>query len=321
VLVAPIEGHWVGLAGRWASHPAVTLAAVAERVARGQLAATPEPNLEGLRQLVRTRVQLEQQAQAVARRIRNGLIAQYFPELEGAGGARSGAPDRVVVKVLRTCFDPAAIARMRFDELWHQLAEPSWGEREQARLVAVWQAAPRSVGCAQSAAVGWEARRLVGEWERVQGQLAELAELTRQLAQGRPGYANLLTIPGVGPRVAAMLVAELGEPHRWRHRQQVLRWAGLDLRPPRSGPSGDRGRPRISRRGNAALRAALVQAARVAVRCHPAIRGWFTQGLAGREPERGIRRQREVKLAAKLLLVAWRLMQRGGSFDPERFAS
>jgi transposase len=210
---------------------------------------------------------------------------------------------------------------MTWDELWHQVAEPSWGEREQARLVAVWQAAPRSVGCAQSAAVGWEARRLVGEWESVQWQLAELDELTRQLAQWRPGYASLLTIPGVGPRVAAMMVAELGEPHRWTHRQQVLRLAGLDLRPPRSGASRDRGRPRISRRGNPALRAALVQAARVAVRCHPAIQAWFTQGLESREPERGLRRKREVQLAAKLLVVAWRLMQRGGSFDPERFAS
>ena len=321
VLVPAVAGHPERCDGGWERHPAGTLAAVAEWVARGQWAAAPEPNLEGLRQLVRTRVQLEQQAQGVAKRIRNQLMAQYFPELEWGDAAVSGAPDRVVLQVMRTCFDPEAIARMRFDELWHQLAEPSWGEREEARLVAVWQAAAVSIGCAQSAAVGWEARRLVGEWERVQWQLAELDELIRQLAQWRPGYASLLTIPGVGPRLAAMMVAELGEPHRWRHRQQVLRLAGLDLRLPRSGASRDRGRPRISRRGNAALRAALVQAARVAVRCHPTIQAWFTQGLTGREPERGIRRKREVKLAAKLLVVAWRLMQRGGSFDPERFAS
>jgi transposase len=298
-----------------------TLAAVAERVAQGQWAAAPEPHLEGLRQLVRTRVQLEQQARGVAKRIRHQLLAQYFPELEAAYGARRrAAPDRVVLQLLRTCFEPAAIARKSFEELWHQVAEPSWGAREQARLVAVWQAAAGSIGCAQSVAVGWEARRLAGEWERVQWQLAELDELTRQLARGRPGYTSLLTIPGVGPRVAAMLVAELGEPHRFPHRQQVLRWAGLDVRPQRSGASRDRGRRTISRRGNAALRAALVQAARVAVRCHPPIRAWFTKGLEGREPEPGIRRKRELKLAAKLLVVAWRLIQRGGSFDPKKFA-
>jgi transposase len=322
VLVPTLAGHPQRRDGGWERHPAVALAAVAERVARGQLVATPEPELEGLRQLVRTRVQLEQQAQAVARRIRNGLIAQYFPELEGAGGARSGAPDRVVLKVMRTCFDPAAIARMSWDELWHQVAEPSWGEREEARLVAVWQAAAVSIGCAQSAAVGWEARRLVGEWERVQGQLAELVALIGRLAQWRPGYANLLTIPGMGPRVAAMMVAELGDPHQWTSRHQVLRRAGLDLiHAPRSGPGTDHGRPRISRRGNAALRAALMHTARVAVRCDRTIRAWFTQGLAGRAPERGVRGKREVKLAAKLLVVAWRLMQRGETFDPDRFAS
>jgi transposase len=153
------------------------------------------------------------------------------------------------------------------------------------------------------------------------GQLAELDELIAQLAQRRPGYASVRTIPAMGPRVAAMVVAELGEPHRCRRRHQVLRRAGLDLiRAPRSGPGSDHGRPRISRRGNAALRTALMHTARVALRCDPTIRAWFTKGLAGRTHERGVRRKREVKLAAKLLVVAWRLIERGGMFDPDQFA-
>jgi transposase len=323
VLVSTIEGYPERLDGRWKTQPGVALAAVAERVGQGQFqfVPAPDPHLEGLRQLLRTRAQLEHQAHGVAMRLRHELMAPYFPELAWGDGAARGAPDRVVLQMLRTCFDPAAIARMTLDAFWHQLAEPSWGEREQARVVAVWQAARASIGCAQSAAVGWEARRLVGDWESLQWQLAELDERTGQLAQWRPGYASLLTIPGVGPRVAARIVAELGDPHRWTRRQQVLRRAGLDLCPPRRGPSSDRGRPTISRRGNAALRAALVQAAAVAVRCHPTIGAWFTKGLEGAEPARGGRRKRQVQLAAKLLVVAWRLMQRGGSFDPDQFVS
>jgi transposase len=321
VLVPTLTGHPERGDRWWERHPAIRLAAVAERVAQGQLAAAPDPELEGLRQLVRTRAQLEQQAQGVAKRIRNHLVAQYFPELEGGDVATSGAPDRVVWKMLRTGFDPEVIARMRLEEFWQRVAEPGWDPREAAQLVAAWQAAPGSVGCAQSAAVHWEARRLADDGERLHRQLAELDELIGQLAQRRPGYASLLTIPGVGPRVAAMMVAELGEPHRWRRCHPVLRRAGLDLiRTPRSGPGTDRGWPRISRRGNAALRAALMQTARVAVRCDPTIRAWFTQGLAGRAPERGVRRKREVKLAAKLLVVAWRLIERGETFDPDKFA-
>jgi transposase len=305
----------------WEPQPALALAAVAEQVARGQWAAVPEPELEGLRQLLRTRVQLEQQAQGVAKRIRNHWVAQYFPELEGGDAATSGAPDRVVWKLLRSGFDPKVIAGMTLEEFWQQVAEPDWGPGEAARLVAAWQAAPGSIGCAQSAAVLWEARRLADDGERLHHQLAELDELIGQLAQRRPGYASVLTIPGMGPRVAAMVVAELGEPHRWRRRPPVLRRAGLDLiRTPRNGPGTDRGWPRISRRGNAALRTALMQTARVAVRCDPTIRAWFTQGLAGRAPERGVRRKREVKLAAKLLVVAWRLIERGETFDPDKFA-
>jgi transposase len=320
VLVPTLAGPPGRRDNGWERHPAGMLAAVAERVAQGQWAAAPEPELEGLRQLVRTRGQLEQQAQGVAQRIRTHLVAPYFPELEGGDGAARRAPDRVVWKLLRTGFDPELIARMRWEEFWQQVAEPGWGPREAARLVAAWQAAPGSVGCTQSAAVGWEARRLADDGERLHRQLAELDELIGQLAQRRPGYASLLTIPGMGPRVAAMIVAELGEPHQWTHRQQVLRLAGLDLiRAPRSDPGADRGRPTISRRGNAALRTALVQTARVAVRCHPTIRAWFTKGLAGRAHERGVRRKREVKLAARLLVVGWRLIERGETFDPDQF--
>jgi transposase len=322
VVVPPLGGDPKRGERWWEEHPARVLAAVAERVARGQWAAVPEPELEGLRQLVRTRVQLEQQAQGVAKRIRNQLVAPYFPELACGEAAARGACDRVLWKLLGTGFDPERVARMRWEQLWQQVAEPGWGRREAAYLVAAWQAAPDSIGCTPSAAVEWEAHRLAGDAERLHNQLAELDERIAELAQRRPGYANLLTIPAMGPRVAAMVVAELGAVHRCRRRGQVLRRAGLDLvRAPRSGPGTDRARPRISRRGNAALRAALLHTARVAVRCDPTIRAWFTKGLVGRASERGVRRKREVKLAAKLLVVAWRLIERGETFTPDRFVS
>jgi len=44
---------------------------------------------------------------------------------------------------------------------------------------------------------------------------------------------------------------------------------------------------------------------------------YFARMLQGRERERGIRTKMRVKLAAKLLVIAWTLMKRGESFNPE----
>ncbi|WP_281173739.1 transposase [Deferrisoma camini] len=125
--------------------------------------------------------------------------------------------------------------------------------------------------------------------------------------------------PGVGPVVAAMVLAAIGDPHRFQHRRQVLRLAGLDLCASRSGKTSDRAVPKISKQGKGALRYALVHAAIIAAHQNPAIRAYFTRCLEGRQHERGIRQKMYVKLAAKLLVVAWHLMKTRSVFDPERF--
>jgi len=50
-----------------------------------------------------------------------------------------------------------------------------------------------------------------------------------------------------------------------------------------------------------------------------AIRSYFTRLLKGREMERGIKMKMRIKLAAKLLVVAWTLMKRNEAFDPGCF--
>jgi transposase len=44
---------------------------------------------------------------------------------------------------------------------------------------------------------------------------------------------------------------------------------------------------------------------------------YFARMLQGRERERGIRTKMRVKLAAKMLVIAWTLMKRGEPFNPE----
>jgi transposase len=136
-----------------------------------------------------------------------------------------------------------------------------------------------------------------------------------------PGYPSVISMPGVGPVLAAMILAAIGDPSRFQHPRQVLRLAGLDLCASRSGKTSERVIPKISKQGKAMLRFALVQAAKIAVRSSPVVRAYYSKLLKGREQERGIGLKRSVKVAAKLLVIAWTLMKKGEVFDPAKFTA
>jgi hypothetical protein len=63
----------------------------------------------------------------------------------------------------------------------------------------------------------------------------------------------------------------------------------------------------------------LTQAAMVASSLNPDIRSYYSKLLKGRELERGIKLKMKVKLAAKLLVVAWTLMRRREQFKASCF--
>ncbi|MFX0202303.1 MAG: hypothetical protein ACFFCW_39835 [Candidatus Hodarchaeota archaeon] len=59
------------------------------------------------------------------------------------------------------------------------------------------------------------------------------------------------------------------------------------------------------------------QAALIASSANTAFTAYFTKLLRGRERERGIRTKMRVKIAAKLLIIAWTLMKKGDVFRPD----
>ena len=73
----------------------------------------------------------------------------------------------------------------------------------------------------------------------------------------------------------------------------------------------------ISKKGKASLRYALYQAALVASVRNKEFIQYFTEKLRGREKEHGIKTKMRVKLAAKMLVIAWTLMKKKEPFDPK----
>lgn len=88
----------------------------------------------------------------------------------------------------------------------------------------------------------------------------EIDSFTR-LAKGRlvadPGYRAVQTIPGVGPVLAAVFVAEVGDVHRFPTAAHLASWAGLTPKHRESDTHVHRGR--ITKQGSTLVRWAAVE--------------------------------------------------------------
>jgi transposase len=310
------------LDGRWDKHDKKDAANVADLVGQGKCLYydVPEETLHQLRSLLAYRMRLKKQEQGLRVRIRNHLFAQYFPELDRLY-MQKGQPDDIALSIAEHCLDPQEIAAMEFEEFLKLILRRKIRIVQERRLRDIWEAAKNSSGCRVYDAAKWEARTLVEQVRNLMEMIKELEARVEATARQFPEYGHLLSIPGFGPRVSAMVLAAIGDPSRFENHKQVLRLAGLDLVAARSGKNSEKITPLISKQGKAVLRYALVQAATVAARTNVSLADYFNKLLKGRELERGIQLKMKVKMAAKLLVIAWTLMRRREDFKASCFAA
>lgn len=308
------------LDGRWDKNDKKDAANVADLVGQGRCLYydVPEERLRELRSLIAFRIRLKKQEHALRMRLRNNVFAQYFPELDRLY-MRAGQPDDLILAIAEHCLDPQEIARMEFESFLKLITSRKIRIEQEKRLREIWEAAKETVGCQVHEAARWEAKSLVAQLKALQETVKDHEKRMHAVAKQFPEYSCLLSIPGFGPIVSAMVLGAIGDATRFGNHKQLLRLAGLDLCASRSGKSSNSAKPVISKQGKAALRYALVQAAMVAAAKNPTVRSYFSNCLKGREFERGINLKMKVKLAAKMLVIAWTLMKRKETFKPSCF--
>ena len=303
------------LDGRWDKNDIKDPANVADLICQGKCLYYdyPSASINQLRQLLSLRRRLKKEEHSLRMRIRNNLLAQYFPELDRFYSACESES----LAIVRWFLDPTIIACMEFDEFFSLVTRSKRGVAQKLRLKKIHRLAVESVGCPMGAAVQFEADLLVNKLEQVRQQLKKTAQLMEDFCLEFSEYSWLLTIPGFGPYVAARVLASISNPWRFDNSNKLLRIAGYDLNAQRSGKKSNDAVPVISKRGNSELRYALYQAAHVASTRNPEFIRYFTRMLRGRERERGIKTKMKVKLAAKMLKIAWTLMKKNQAFDPD----
>jgi transposase len=302
------------LDGRWDKHDVKDSANVADLISQGKCLyyEYPSAELRGLRGLLSLKRRLKKQEQGYRVRIRNHLIAQYFPEMD----SYYGRSETEGLAIVRWCFPPSQITELDVEPFIRRVTSRRIRMEQRRRLEGVWEKAGMSIGCDVVPGVDHEARVMVEGLRQIREMIKETEDKIQGLCKQFPEYQYILTIPGFGPDVSAKVLGAIGEPDRFQNGKQVLKLGGLDLSADRSGKDSDKATPEISKRGKADLRYALYQAAFIASTKNRDFMLYYTSKLRGREKEKGIHTKMMVKLSAKMLLIAWTVMKKKEAFNP-----
>jgi len=181
--------------------------------------------------------------------------------------------------------------------------------RQQERNRLDLEAAGSLIGSGLHEHIAYLERQMAALEQQIQAHMRAHSSLRQQ--------AELLqSIPGIGERTAIKLLAEVPLLGQYRSARQAAAYAGLSPRQRESG-SSVRGKTRLSKVGNAAVRRALYLPAVVAVRANPILREFAARLLAAGKPKMAV----IGAVMRKLLHQAHGVLKHNCPFDPNYAAT
>ena len=144
-------------------------------------------------------------------------------------------------------------------------------------------------------------------------QIDKLEALLNEMGERCEKTKLLRTIPGVGPRLAELLVTQIGDPHRFRSGRKVGAYRGLTPRLHQSGQMSRSGR--ISKQGDKQTRMMLVEVAWLARMHNPQIEA-IARGVQRGDKQRS--KKARVAAARRLAVIAWAMLRDGRAYDPDK---
>ncbi len=276
------------------------------RIGRARPSDVPDDTILQLRELTRFRWTLADQIGDAKRRVLT-VLDRAFPEFAAQFTDPFGASGR---ELLRRAASAADFAALDLGDLTAMLERASRKRFGRAKAEAVHAAAANSLGVAAlGPAAGVEVRALLDQLALLEQQVAEvdqaIADLMMTLDQ------HVTTIPGIGPVLAATILAEIGDIHRFPRLEALVAYAGLDPSVFASGQFQGR-RAHLSKRGSPYLRRALYLAAHSAQLHNPDLRTYLTRKLAEGKPYRAAL----VAVAHKLLARCYVVLKEGRPYEP-----
>ena len=228
-----------------------------------QLLMTEESNpvsvsyqIQELKALTRHRFRLVSQRSKLKISI-SRLVVILFPELSTACNSVTQAAIKALLLELPGSHQ---IAVCRIDRLTNLLFKASKGRYGREKAEVIKSLAQQSIG-ANSPAASLELQLTLKQLDFLLQQIHELDKaIQTAVAQTQ---SPILSIPGIGPTLAAIILAEIGDIGRFSSPDKLQAFAGLEPSTYQSGKFKADKTPMV-KRGSTYLRWALMQAARLA---------------------------------------------------------
>jgi transposase len=267
---------------------------IAELLQDGRLKGSYVPPVEVrvLRDLTRYRTKLVQHQSSLANRIQK-LLEQGNIKLASVASDVLGVSGRAMLEAMaRGEPDPAKLADMAKMQLRKKL--------DALQLAMDGCLLPHH---------RFLLREMLDDLSHVEDKIARVeAEIERHMLPFQKAVAAWMTIPGIGQRLAWVLVAEIGpEVSKFETARNIVSWAGIC---PGNNESAGKRKSGTTRNGNCWARRALCEAAWAAARTKSTyLSAQFRRLAALRGTKRAI-----VAVASTILTIGYHLLQRGTTY-------
>ena len=239
------------------------------RIGRGRPMDIPTPPVRQMRELARFRFTLLQRQGNICRRALT-ILDRVFPEYPSLFSRPFSPSSRAL---LRQGVTADAFATWPLKDLAQVLRQASRGHLGLQKARQLWDLAHDSLGIRSLGPVAHqEMQLLLDQLALLDDQIATLDEELDRLLQQTGTY--LTTIPGISTTLAATILGEIGDIHRFDNLKQLVAYAGLDPTVHQSGQF-QASHSRLSKRGSIYLRRAVWLAASVARRYDPDLKALY----------------------------------------------
>lgn len=247
--------------------------------------------------------------------LKNHYIQLYFPEIE-----KYLISTRSVwfTRTFQRFPTPNSISTMTEEE-FTEIVSPLLGRKvlKTQWISELYETASNSIGL--PVALDSEAismfRLMLGEYARATEIRDNIESRAHELLLNNHDYQLLRSLPGIGPILALIILAEAGDLRRFKHHRQFLKFCGLDLATYQSGTA--KGKTKLSKRGNSRLRMAFWMAATIAIRqTENTFRNKYERYIKDKPQDADLKRKARTAVTAKYARVAYSVVKLGKPYRP-----
>lgn len=260
-----------------------------------------------LRQLTRLHQELTGSVADLKRQVIVALD-QVFPEYDSIFSNTFGESSKAF---LRRCPTPEECLGIRVDSLARTLERASHGKLGREKADEIKGVARSSCGISvATSAFSFQIKLLIDQIDFIEGQIAEVEARIRDGVEAVEPL--ILTIPGIGHKLGAQIVSEIGDIRRFHSASAVVKHAGINPSISQSGKfSSDENH--ITKQGSPYLRRALYLAAMAQLKLKTPFYDYYAKKRADGKSHR----EALIAVARKLVHVIYAVLSKQEPYDPE----